>query len=432
MKVSKLIILFSLGIFFIAGCSLEESTGVPSDNKSDVKLVINEILASNTAANTDENDEFDDWFEIYNTGAEAVDIGGMYVTDDLQNLKLWQIPTTNSAKTTIQPNSFLVIWADGQADQGVLHVDFKLSVSGEDVALVESNGLSIIDSYTFELQTIDISIGRSPDGSDNWISFGAPTPGASNSGGSTNLPPVIANISISPDTLTAATPVIISAEVTDENDNLSTVKITYGKKDSINTEIAMTLSGSVYEAELGSFADGSKIFFFITAADDEEAVKQSDTLSFEVGYIPPVLYINEFLASNDLCNTDENGEYDDWIEIYNPGPEAVDVGGMYISDDNTNPTVWQIPTTAPDTTTIQPGGFLLLWADKQTGQGVLHVNLKLSSGGEDVVLSAPNGTTVIDSYTYSAQTTDVSMGRNPDGSDNWVTFDTPTPGASNQ
>ncbi|MCD4693033.1 MAG: lamin tail domain-containing protein, partial [Calditrichales bacterium] len=128
----------------------------------------------------------------------------------------------------------------------------------------------------------------------------------------------------------------------------------------------------------------------------------------------------------------ENGEYDDWIEIYNPGPEAVDVGGMYISDDNTNPTVWQIPTTAPDTTTIQPGGFLLLWADKETGQGVLHVNLKLSSGGEDVVLSAPNGTTMIDSYTYSAQTTDVSMGRNPDGSDNWVAFDTPTPGASNQ
>lgn len=432
MKVSKLIILFSLGIFFIAGCSLEESTGVPSDNKSDIKLVINEILASNTAANTDENDEFDDWFEIYNTGAEAVDIGGMYVTDDLQNLKLWQIPTTNSAKTTIQPDSFLVIWADGQTDQGVLHVDFKLSVSGEDVALVESNGLLIIDSYTFEAQTTDISIGRSPDGSNNWISFGSPTPGASNPGGSTNLPPVIANISISPDTLTAATPVIISAEVTDENDNLSTVKITYGKKDSINTEIAMTLSGSVYEAELGSFADGTKIFFFITAADDEEAVKQSDTLSFEVGYIAPVLYINEFLASNDFCNTDENGEYDDWIEIYNPGPEAVDVGGMYISDDNADPTVWQIPTTAPDTTTIQPGGFLLLWADGQTDQGVLHVDLKLSSGGEDVVLSAPNGTTVIDSYTYSAQTTDVSMGRNPDGSDNWVAFDTPTPGESNQ
>ena len=77
MKVSKLIILFSLGIFFIAGCSLEESTGVPSDNKSDIKLVINEILASNDGANTDENGEFDDWFEIYNTGAEAVDIGGM-------------------------------------------------------------------------------------------------------------------------------------------------------------------------------------------------------------------------------------------------------------------------------------------------------------------------------------------------------------------
>ena len=431
MKVSKLIILFSLGIFFIAGCSLEESTGVPSDNKSDIKLVINEILASNDAANTDENDEFDDWFEIYNTGAEAVDIGGMYVTDDLQNLKLWQIPTTNSAKTTIQPDSFLVIWADGQTDQGVLHVDFKLSGKGEEVALVESNGLSIIDSYTFEAQTTDISIGRSPDGSDNWISFGAPTPGVTNGGESPNQKPIIKNVTIAPETIDSTSIITIYAEAIDPDAELISFTLQYIFPDSVTNTKAMISLVKGFQVEIGPFPDATVIPYKLCAiSSDYDTTTVSGQI--EVGYIPPVLYINEFMASNDSCNTDENGEYDDWIEIYNPGPEAVDVGGMYISDDKTNPTVWQIPTTSPDTTTIQPGGFLLLWADEQTGQGVLHVDIKLSKSGEDVILSAPNGTTVIDSYTYSAQTTDVSMGRNPDGSDNWVTFDTPTPGASNQ
>ena len=432
MKFSKLFIIAALGMLFLFGCSLDESTSpnnTPSN--SDIKLVINEILASNDAANTDENGEYDDWFEIYNTGTEAVNIGGMYVTDDLQDLKKWQIPTDKPEQTTIPAGGFLVIWADGQMDQGVLHVDFKLSSGGEDVAIVESNGLTIIDSYTFGPQQTDISIGRNPDGSDNWVSFSKPTPGASNSGAPTNVAPQIRNVSISPDSLTESTPVTISAEVTDENDNLSTVKLTYGKKDSINTTVDMSLDGSLYKAALGTFSDGTVIYFFIVAIDAEGETAKTDTLSFSVGYIPPTLYINEFLASNDANYADENGEYDDWIEIYNPGPNPIDIGGMYISDDKTDLTTWQIPTTDPGKTTIPAGGFLVLWADKQSEQGILHVEIKLSGSGEDVVLTAPNGTTIIDSYTFGEQSTDVSMGRMPDGSDNWVTFTTPTPGASN-
>ena len=61
----------------------------------------------------------------------------------------------------------------------------------------------------------------------------------------------------------------------------------------------------------------------------------------------------------------------------------------------------------------------------------MHVKLKLSGSGEQIGLFAPNGTTVIDSLTFGEQTTDVSYGRYPDGSDNWQTFTTPTPGTSN-
>ena len=440
MKIGKLLVFLSASLLIIAGCSLKESTAPGNNNQqSKFKLKINEFMASNDAAVADPDDDgsgdgspYDDWFEIYNADSVAVNIGGMYVTDNLDNPKAWQIPSTNPAKTTIPAGGFLVLWADGEPQQGVLHVDFKLSGKGESIGLTESNGLTTIDSYTFGPQQTDVSFGRVPDGSDNWQPLSHPTPGASNSGAPTNVAPEIKNIVVSPDSITASSNVKVSAEVTDANDNLSTVTITYGKAGDLTNSKPMTPAGAVYQAELGTFDDGTRIFFFITAIDAKGATAVSDTLSFEVGYVPPVLFINEFLASNDSCCTDENGEYDDWIEIYNPGPDAVDIGGMYVTDDLSDLTAWQIPATAPDTTTIPAGGFLVLWADKQPEQGVLHVKIKLSSSGEQIGLTAPNGTTVLDSLTFGAQTTDVSYGRLPDGSNNWQTFNTPTPGAPNQ
>ncbi len=143
------------------------------------------------------------------------------------------------------------------------------------------------------------------------------------------------------------------------------------------------------------------------------------------------LFINEFLASNDACCADENGEFDDFIEIYNGGTEAVDIGGMYITDDLAAPTEYQIPDTAPDSTTIESGGFLLLWADKESEQGILHVEIKLGGGGEQIGLFASDGVTPIDTLTFGEQTTDVSKGRNPDGGETWEFFTSPTPGATN-
>jgi len=76
--------------------------------------------------------------------------------------------------------------------------------------------------------------------------------------------------------------------------------------------------------------------------------------------------INEVLASNSTVVPDPQGEYDDWLELYNAGAEAVDVGGMYLTDDPELPTKWQIPTDRPVLTTIPPDGYLLIWADGDT------------------------------------------------------------------
>ena len=142
------------------------------------------------------------------------------------------------------------------------------------------------------------------------------------------------------------------------------------------------------------------------------------------------LFINEFLASNSNVLADEHGDFDDWVELFNPGPLPVDIGGWYVTDDLSKPNKWQIPATEPATTTVQPGGFLLLWFDREMWQGVLHVDAKLSADGEDIGLFRPDGTPV-DALSFGPQTANISYGRMPDGGDAFQFFTTPTPGASN-
>ncbi len=144
------------------------------------------------------------------------------------------------------------------------------------------------------------------------------------------------------------------------------------------------------------------------------------------------LVINEIMASNGTTKPDPQGQYDDWIEIYNYGSTPVDVGGMYLTDDPGTPTKWRIPTTDPGLTTIAAQGYLLIWADGETSDEGLHAGFKLAAGGEDVGLFDTDGTTRIDSASFPEQTRDISYGRYPDGGDEWRYFATATPGAQNQ
>ena len=143
------------------------------------------------------------------------------------------------------------------------------------------------------------------------------------------------------------------------------------------------------------------------------------------------LYINEFMASNGSTIADENGEFDDWVEVYNAGTTAIDIAGMYLTDDTTNTTKWQIPATNSALTTIPAGGFLLLWFDSEPEQGELHIDAKLGAGGEDVGLYAADGISMIDAYTFGPQLEDISEGRVPDAASDWDFYAEPTPGASN-
>ena len=129
------------------------------------------------------------------------------------------------------------------------------------------------------------------------------------------------------------------------------------------------------------------------------------------------LLINEFMTQNDTFIQDPCGDYDDWVEIYNYGSSPVDMGGMYLTDDVNDPMKWWIRNDNPSATTIDAYGYLLIWADDETGEGPLHASFKLSaSGGEDVGLYDSDAN-VVDSITnFGPQEADDSYGRFPNGS----------------
>ena len=142
--------------------------------------------------------------------------------------------------------------------------------------------------------------------------------------------------------------------------------------------------------------------------------------------------INELMSSNGSTVADDFGDYDDWVEVFNPTAEVINIGGMYLTDDTTIPTKWQVPTDFALATSIAAGGHLLLWLDAEPLEGTLHATFKLSSAGEFLGLYAADGITAIDSLTFGSVPTDVSYGRTPSGGVFWVQMNPPTPNAANE
>lgn len=151
-------------------------------------------------------------------------------------------------------------------------------------------------------------------------------------------------------------------------------------------------------------------------------------VTFTIQPAPAGIAVNEFLASNDSQGQDPAGEFDDWVELFNSAPEPLPLAGHHLSDDPDDLTRWSFP---PDTPDLLPGEFLLVWCDEDDGQAGYHASFKLSAGGEFLALTGPDGSTVLDSLSFSAQSTDISQGRVPDGTGGWQ-FLPPSPGMSNE
>ena len=136
--------------------------GVPVVKES--PIVINELMAFNTKSLADPQGQYEDWLELHNLSNNTLNLTGMYLTDNIDNLKKWVFPEN----TTIPAHGYLLVWLDedGKAKAG-LHANFKLSRNGETVMLVDTDthDNQVLDTVAFEKQEKDVALGRWPNGS---------------------------------------------------------------------------------------------------------------------------------------------------------------------------------------------------------------------------------------------------------------------------
>src|SRR5262245_28205428 len=107
--------------------------------------IISEFMAQNDTVLADEDGVFSDWIEIYNPGPGATNLNGFYLTDDASNLTKWRFPSQ-----TIAAGGYLVVFASGKnrtVAGAPLHTSFALDADGEYLALVASNGTTVVSSF---------------------------------------------------------------------------------------------------------------------------------------------------------------------------------------------------------------------------------------------------------------------------------------------
>ncbi len=163
------------------------------------------------------------------------------------------------------------------------------------------------------------------------------------------------------------------------------------------------------------------IFLFLNNKDQGKGA-QSAPVSGET------LVINEFLSSNSAVLPDDKGKYSDWIEIYNPTANDINLAGIGLSDDKTK-AKWTFPSL------MLPGkGYIVVFASgddiKDPDAPCQHTNFKLSISGGSVYIFDAEGKPV-DNIDYTEQTENISLGRDPANLSQLQYFDKPTPGFSN-
>lgn len=139
--------------------------------------------------------------------------------------------------------------------------------------------------------------------------------------------------------------------------------------------------------------------------------------------------ISEVVSSNASTLTDEDGDQPDWIELYNPTGEPLDLGGYHLSDDEDDPARWALPPVV-----LEPHGYLIVFAsgkDRRDPAGELHTDFRLAQGEEPVLLIEPDGGTVADRLPAVEIPRNASFGRQPGQLARTCYFALPSPGARN-
>ena len=396
-------------------------------------LHINELMASNDGTILDPQGDDDDWIELFNSGTEALDLGGMYLSDKPSKPLKWQFP----ADTSIPAGGYLLVWADDDdGDTPGLHTNFKLSAGGESVVLsdVDARSNAVIDQVDFPALGEDVSYGRSPEGTGAFGVLPTASPGTA-----TPTVPVLSIAADGPVTEGGTATFTVSATPAPTTALTVSVSVVQGAGQSyLGTDVpnSLTITGGEGQAVLqvavpnDTVDEPDGVLTATLQNGDGYTVGTPGTASLAVrdddGAATGRVVVNELMASNGATVADPQGDHDDWIELYNTDTAAVDLGGMYLSDRRDDPTKWRFPAG----TSIAGGGYLMVWADDDDDTPGLHASFKLSAKGESVVLADTDakGNAVVDAVDFPSLARDESYGRVPDGTGSFRRMGTPSPG----
>ncbi len=455
-------------------------------------LVISEVMASNQTALPDENGEYPDWIEIWNSSANDIEMENVGLSDDELSIS-FLFP-----KMTLKAGERIIVYCDkkNQAIAGKpMHAKFGLSTNGETITLYDPNAY-VIDSVKTPIMSADESYARQADGS--FARTAEFSPGYENTTdgflafrNATMVPDGALIISeICPDPLTGyrdengelvdwvelynttGSVVYLNNYALSNNENKplkwrfpeGACVAPYGYyivycsgKDIDNGPAGVPHSNFKVNAEHSTIVlsdSRGRLVDRVTLdnipEDASYARNEDGSFSIHIKTTPQLpntssgehqmdvylralnktgVYISEVMASNDETVASSTAEFTDWIELYNSSTETVDLSGYGLSDNLGRARKWQFP----DGTLIMPGQYLLVWCDGDTeanAAGEPHTSYGLTqAGGYSIVLADPTGK-ILDKLVLPAVPTDVSYGRTM-GREGFFYYDAPTPGQQN-
>ena len=455
-------------------------------------LVISEVMASNQTALPDENGEYADWIEIWNSSSRDIEMENVGLSDDVLSIS-FLFP-----EMTLKAGERVIVYCDkkNQAVAGKpLHAKFGLSTNGETITLYDPDAF-VIDSVKTPIMSADESYARLANGS--WGLTNEYSPGYENTTDGfltfrtatmVTDGALIIN-EIAPDPLTG---------YTDEEGMLVDWIELYNTTGSIIYLDNYALSNNENKPLKWRFPEGAAVApygyyivfcsgkdidngpagvphanFKISAEHDTIVLSDSrgrlvdrvtldnipedasyarnedGTFSIHIKTTPQLpnttsgehqmdvylralnktgVYITEVMASNGEVVTAGNTAFTDWIEIYNSSTEAVDLSGYGLSDNLGRARKWQFP----DGSMILPGEYKIIWCDGDAEANTAaspHTSYGLAkAGGYSVVFADPTGK-ILDKLVLPQVPTNVSYGRTM-GREGFFYYDAPTPGTQN-
>ncbi|MFM1770623.1 MAG: Inner spore coat protein, partial [Verrucomicrobiota bacterium] len=406
-------------------------------------VVINEVLANNRSLA--EAGRTPDWVEIYNGTAAPVTLDDMSLTDNTLQPRRFVFGTG----TVLGPGQFLRVLCDtGATNAGPLvNTNFALKSSGGALYLFDrpAAGGSLSNALTYGLQAADFSIGRFPDGSTNWV-LNSPTPGASNAPIASLGDPAVLRVNewmaapaageddwfeiynpgllpvalgglyltdnlgspfkhaIAPLSFLGTGTNAFQVFIADNNpvagaDHVSFSLNAVTESVGLSTMTGLLLDGYTYgpqatDVSQGRFPDGAAavVTFPGTSSPGESNWRWLTTVA-----------INEVLTHTDL-------PLEDAIELRNLTGSPIDLGGWWLSDDGGTLQKYQIPPA----TLLPANGYLVIYENVLTNDATADVPFRLSSTGDEVVLSASSNNVPTGFRTrvsFGAAANGVSFGR---------------------